>query len=309
MAPELRILMATYQGGPHLAAQLASFSAQTHAAWTLWASDDGSSDETAALLRGFAAQAAQPVRLLDGPGQGAAQNFLSLLAHPDLGPGYTALSDQDDVWLPEKLARALAWLEPHSGADAGPALYASASLLTGPTLNDPRPSPVPRRPLGFGNALLQNVLAGNTIVLNPAATALAQAALPAAQAADVPFHDWWLYQVMTGAGARILLDPAPGLYYRQHGQNVLGENRSPRARLRRGLMAVNGVYSGWLTRNLTALEAVPLTAENRTLAAGFAALRGLRGRKAVATFDRLGLYRQSQASTQAMRGLALVGRL
>ena len=107
MAPHVRILMATFQGATHLPAQLASFEAQSHADWSLWASDDGSTDATPDLLRAFAARHPGRVRLIDGPRKGSAANFLHLLGHPDLPPGLTALSDQDDVWLPHRLMRGL----------------------------------------------------------------------------------------------------------------------------------------------------------------------------------------------------------
>ena len=309
MAPQVRILMGTYNGAAWLGPQLASFADQSHGDWSLWTADDGSTDATRACLVGFAAaHPGREIRQFDGPGRGAAQNFLGLLARPGPGDGYTAFSDQDDVWMPDKLERALAALG--AGDPGRPAVYASASYLTGPELEDPRPSPPMRRPPSFGNALVQNVLAGNTIVLNPAAARIARAAAPAAQAAGVPFHDWWLYQLMTGIGARIHADPAPGLYYRQHAENLLGENRSRKARTRRSLMALNGDYAGWIDRNLAALTPeVPLTPENRARIDGFARLRRRPGPTAAAELKRLGIRRQSRSGTLAIQALAMTGRL
>ena len=49
----------------------------------------------------------------------------------------------------------------------------------------------------------------------------------------VPFHDWWLNLLVTGAGGDILYDTQPGLLYRQHAGNALGLNHGLRPFLRR----------------------------------------------------------------------------
>lgn len=110
--PHTTILMCTFQGQKYITQQLKSFSAQNHAKVGLWVSDDGSTDGTLEALRGFRSPDGHPPRILSGPQQGFAANFLSLLCAEDLPPGYVALSDQDDVWFPEKLSRALALLAP-----------------------------------------------------------------------------------------------------------------------------------------------------------------------------------------------------
>jgi len=122
--PRLTILMATFNGADHINAQLASFLTQDHTHWDLWVSDDGSTDGTLELLQAFAAENPDHnVRILNGPQRGAAANFLHLVCHPDLPAGPAALSDQDDVWYPQKLTLALAGLQ---GVD-GPAVYSAQS--------------------------------------------------------------------------------------------------------------------------------------------------------------------------------------
>lgn len=315
MARTVRILMATRNGAAHLPAQLQSFRDQHHGDWALWAGDDGSTDATPDILAGFAAREAgatgRAVRILPGPGAGSARNFLALLSHPDLDPGAgpLAFADQDDVWLPHKLARALAALD--DGDPARPAVYASRSLLTGPALENPRPSRLFAAGASFGNALVQNVLPGNTIVLNPAAAGLLARAAPAAAAAGVPFHDWWVYQVMTGAGARLVIDPEPGLYYRQHGGNLIGANRGAAGALGRAGLILGGRFSAWIDRNLAALGAVEdsLTPAARATLAGFAALRGRAGPGAVRDMARLDIRRQDAAARALLAAVAFAGRL
>ena len=101
------ILLASFNGGKFLEQQLDSFSAQTHEHWNLLVSDDGSSDNTLDILARFQAklEGRHNVSVVDGPRSGCANNFLSLLKRIPNDSSLVAMSDQDDVWLPEKLGK------------------------------------------------------------------------------------------------------------------------------------------------------------------------------------------------------------
>lgn len=298
--------MATLNGAAHLQAQLDSLAAQTHRNWTLWVSDDGSTDQTRALLAGFARS--YPVRLVEGPRAGSsAANFLHLICHPDLPTDQpVALCDQDDVWLPEKLAAGLGALR-QAGA-TGPVLYGAESHLVGPDLRPLSTSAAPGARPGFGNALVQNLFSGHTTVLNPAALRLIRAAGPQP---GLPFHDWWIYLLIAGTGGRLLLDPRPMALYRQHGGNALGARRGIMGGLSRLASLDRGEYRRWSEANRTALAGVAdlLTAEAReTLAALTAPDVPRSGLARVRLFRRLGLARSSPAGTAALLAAALLGR-
>jgi glycosyltransferase involved in cell wall biosynthesis len=99
----ISIAMCTYNGERFLAEQLESFLRQRQLPDELVVSDDGSQDGTLAILKDFAAKAPFPVRIfLNEPHLGYRQNFekVTSLCTADI----IAFSDQDDVWLPEKLA-------------------------------------------------------------------------------------------------------------------------------------------------------------------------------------------------------------
>ena len=303
------ILLASYQGARFLAEQLASIAAQDHADWSLIVSDDGSRDATRAIVAQFAASRADgQVRLIDGPGQGATRNFLSLIAAAPQA-GLTAMADQDDVWLPHKLTRAVAALDGTAADD--PALYCARTILCDDALGNRRDSRWFRRPHAFRNALVQACTPGNTIVLTPAAVARLQVAAPAAVAAGVVSHDWWAYQVITGGGGPVVWDSERVLLYRQHGGNEVGGNDTLRGRGQRIGKLLGGDYGRWLRANLTALAApeVGLTAENRDLAEGLLRALDLNGPRAAAAIRELGLYRQGAAGTAALYLAALAGRL
>ncbi|MCA8883508.1 MAG: glycosyltransferase [Rhodobacteraceae bacterium] len=302
-AAPVTILLCTHNGARFLGAQLASIAAQSLTDWALWVSDDGSTDGTWDLLEAFrAAHPARQIRLLRGAGQGAAANYLSLLCHPDLTARRIAFCDQDDVWLPQKLARACAALD---RAGPGPCAYAAASIVTDAGLNEIGRIPPAPRGGSFANALVQNILHGGTTVLSAEAHALMRRAGPV----DVGFHDWWTYLVMTGCGAALHLDPEPALHYRQHGHNQIGYNRAAGAARGRAGLIFSGAYRDWMIRNTHALlhADLPLQPAHRQTARRFLDLQGTFGPVRAAGYRKLALQRQSPTATAAMLVCAGLG--
>src|SRR5574340_353229 len=102
MKPVL-ILMATYNGGEFIEAQLASLRNQSYSGWRLWIRDDGSTDGTVETIRRCAAQD-ERVCLIepDGIRKGASGSFSSLLERFAPEADYLMFCDQDDIWLPDR---------------------------------------------------------------------------------------------------------------------------------------------------------------------------------------------------------------
>lgn len=306
-APDrITILLATCNGAAHLDAQLASYVAQQDTAWDLWISDDGSTDATLAVIDRFRQThgAAHDIRVLSGPRQGPMANFLSLLTHPDLPRGLVALSDQDDVWMPDKLSRARAALAPISGL----ALYGAQSIHTDTALREIGRSRPPPRPPSFGNALTQNIVSGHSTVLNAAALDLVRrAGVPH----GVPYHDWWLYQVISGAGGTVIIDPEPALFYRQHGANAMGAHRGLLASLTRAGQVLGRNYGHWIDMNTAALSQISdlLTPENRAMLVAFRTLPATLGPARARALARLGLHRQTPLTSAALYLAAALGRV
>ncbi len=231
--PMITILLSTYNGALFLRAQLESVRAQSYPNWTLYWRDDGSDDETVAIMRDFAAQVGE-ARCIVSPGSGrhlgASVSFLTLLAEC-VDAEAVAFADQDDVWLPEKLQRAAEHL---MAAGPGPVLYCARQILVDAALRGTRLSVAHDRTPGFPAGLTQNIANGNTLVMNAAATALvATSGWP-----EGTVHDWWSYIVVSACGGRILFDPEPQVLYRLHRDNLIGSARPLPARavaaIRRG---------------------------------------------------------------------------
>lgn len=325
-AADVLVLLCSYNGADWLAAQLDSIAAQQGCSWALWISDDGSTDASLAVIEAFRARhPGHDIRLLQGPrqelgqggsGGGAAQNFLWLLCHPDLplGPqSHVALCDQDDIWLPHKLARGLARLRAEADAAsssiAGPLIYGAQSWHIDSAGRRIGKSRRPRRPVLLQNAVVQNMVSGHSLMLNPAALALAR---QAGRPAGIAFQDWWLSFLVLACGGRAVIDTAEVLLYRQHGRNVMGAPGGMVAALLRLRLLFGGRYRRWLNANLAGLQAAamrpdpvqPSPEAARILAALLPAQSPLARLRQV---WRLRLYRQGALGTALFYAAVLLG--
>lgn len=301
------ILMAVYQGHAYLPEQLKSLAGQSHSDWVLIAGDDGSTDGSAGLLAQFAARHAPgQVRVVAGPGLGAAANFRALLDHVPPGASHVVFCDQDDVWDAGKLATGIAAL-PDGRPDDRPAIWCSRVINCDDDLQQLSLSPIPRHPPEFRHALMQNMVHGNTLMLNRAAYELVAAAN--AEAGPAVMHDWWIYQLVSGAGGLVVYDPIPSVLYRQHADNLVGANSGLRGRLGGLRRMFDGTYRRWSRTNLAALQASRhrLTPENRDLLDDFAALQGGFATR-IAAMRRGGFHRQGRVSQCALWLAVLLGR-
>ncbi|KNY11459.1 hypothetical protein AKG08_07235 [Achromobacter piechaudii] len=307
MSQHVAILLCTYQGEKYLAAQLDSFAAQTFPSWKLWVSDDGSTDATLDKLKAFAERHTPgQVTLQAGPRKGFVKNFMSLICEPTLHADYYALSDQDDIWHPDKLERALKWLR--DVPQGQPALYCTRTELIDEVGQPIGFSPLFTRPPAFANALMQNVAGGNTMVMNNAARDLL---LEAGADIDVVAHDWWIYIVVSACGGRIHYDSEPSLRYRQHGGNLIGANAGLSARLLRIKMLFEGHLKMWTNQHIQALSPLlpKLTPANLVIYNRFISARQRSLLPRVVGIKRSGVYRQTLLGNLGLLAAALTNRI
>lgn len=301
------ILMGTFQGERFLAQQLDSIQAQTYSGWTLWASDDRSSDGTLGILKSYqAAWGNDRLIIRSGPAQGFRANFLSLACDPSIEADYFAFSDQDDLWDADKLAVAIRWLDSIPGKV--PALYCARTRLID---EDNRPigfSPLFPKPFAFGNALVQSGAGGNTMVFNAAARALL---VEAGADVIVQTHDWWAYILVTGCGGEVFYDVTPKVGYRQHGENLVGSNASWLGRFQRACRILIGRFKAMNDRNIAALHRMRhrLSPESRRALDEFARARCKWLLPRVLGVRRSGVYCQTPLSNVALIAATLLKRL
>lgn len=109
--PKVDIIIPAYNAARYLAAALASVEAQTFADWRIMLIDDGSTDNTAEVAAPFMERQGQRFKYIKQENQGlpAARNA----AIRNSSSEYMALLDSDDIWLPDRLAESLRYLESH----------------------------------------------------------------------------------------------------------------------------------------------------------------------------------------------------
>lgn len=303
MPVPISILLSTFNGAAYLPAQLASFEAQTRTDWRLIWRDDGSDDGSVALLDAFAARNPGRVERAGGAAHvGVTASYMLLLRHAmEAGGAVVALADQDDSWLPEKLARGLRLL----GPEPEPALYCSRQLLVDQGLRRLSESEPIRLIPGIGAALTQNIATGCTVMLNPEAASLVARSTPPPPS----LHDWWSYLIVAGAGGRIIVDQRVTVMYRQHGRNAVGAPRSKRHRAIAALRRGPGAFMTVLRAQVAALQAQSalLAPESRGLVDAVAAALASGIMARIRVLRRFRLERQTPAETWLFRCWFLIG--
>ena len=301
--PHVTILLASYNGEKFIEEQLQSILEQDHKDWSLIVSDDGSTDCTTTIVKRIIDDnPTKDIQLVAGPRRGSNVNFQSLLQYVLSHSDFVAFADQDDVWFPFKIARAVAKLS----AKQGPALYGSASIVVDHSLrrgkHPTRRTYVP----SFQNALVQNIYAGNSCVLNKSGFELVKQM----RTCGVMF-DWFLYQLLAGAGGELIYDTEPSLIYRQHGRNQIGANQGWAARFNRFKKMQAGKYRLWNLKNVKVLldHGDLLTLENKKRLFGFRLLQRVTGIHGLLQLKRLKLFRQTPLGQLGLYYAAIFGKI
>ncbi|MCO5159996.1 MAG: glycosyltransferase family 2 protein [Mesorhizobium sp.] len=305
--PRVAILACVYNGERFLAEQFASLERQTVPDIDLWISDDGSTDASLDLLATIGAGWRKGAfTLLRGSGKGFAENFRSLMVNDDIAADYYAFCDQDDIWAPDKLEAAIAWLA-QQPADR-PALYGGRTRTVDIAGRPVGFSPLFAEPPSFRNAIVQSIAGGNTMVMNRAARELMA---EASRRSGFVSHDWWCYMMVTGAGGAFRYSPEPRVDYRQHVGNLVGSNDGVRARLGRSGFLLGGGFARWTDRNLAGLQACRdlLSEDAREVLDRFVALRKMWLPWRLFELWRSGIHRQTRKGQASLYIASAINRL
>lgn len=224
-SPSVTVVLSAYNGARHIAEQIASIRGQSFREWNLIVRDDGSSDETVAIVERLAAEDPRITLIDDSRANlGPAASFGILLERAYAnGAQVVFLSDQDDVWLPQKMEEQLTLLDAEAaraGAD-GPMLVHSDLKVVDETLQLIHPSFSEFQRISYNAAdplrtlLIHNAVVGCSAAVN---RPLLEFALPIPAGSP---QDWWL-AICAAATGRILRAGTAAVLYRQHGTNVVG---------------------------------------------------------------------------------------
>jgi hypothetical protein len=154
---------------------------------------------------------------------------------------------------------------------------------------------------------VQSIAGGNTMVFNQAAKTLIEQAGPL----EVPSHDWWIYQLVTGVEGVVFYDPVPQVLYRQHEFALVGGNNSFPAKMERVWMLLQGRFQNWNTQNISALKQVNhlLVKNHQEILRMFESLRGARLKDRFRLMEVCGLYRQTRRGTFSLFLAALIKKI
>jgi glycosyltransferase involved in cell wall biosynthesis len=204
---KISIAMTTFNGAAHLAAQLESFLAQTRLPDELVMCDDGSTDDTLAIAEDYARKAPFTVRIVRNPTNlGFTRNFEQALS---LCTGdIIFLSDQDDVWFPEKIAFISKSFEEHPGVQ----LVVHDGNLVDDKLQSHGATKLGQVVQGFGSS--DSLVMGALTALR---RDLVRYSLPLP--VGMKGHDIWLHDVAGLLGVRLVL-AEPLQLIRRHGSNT-----------------------------------------------------------------------------------------
>jgi glycosyltransferase involved in cell wall biosynthesis len=299
--PLVEVLMSTYDGAPYVREQVESVLRQTEASLRLLVRDDGSADDTVALIR----EVDDPrIVVREGENTGLPAAFFRLLDESSDDVEFWSLCDQDDVWEPDKIARAVEALRPLGD---GPALYCARVLVVDEDLGPLYPHELPRRGPSFANALVQNIALGCTVVLNRPARELLRGRWPR----ECVMHDAWMYLVIAGTGT-VVYDESLVVRYRQHGRNSVGMGRGPfsrfAGRVRRQLSPGGPRKHSRQDRELLRLFADDLKPEALGQLQGLLDVASSPVRRVVYAL-RGPVHRQTRGSDLVLKALQIAGRL
>lgn len=253
------VLLASHNGSKWIGDQIETILGQVEIDIKIFVSDDMSCDDTLSILeQQFASDSRVSVmkRIAGGFGSPAANFFRLLIDAPIDRFDYVFLSDQDDLWMPEKVISAVTAMQ-LEGADC----YASDLVCV---YADGKKKPLKKcYPQTRNDYLFQGASAGCTYGLSMRAVALCRESvekISSSRRADIS-HDWAIYAFTRSRGLSWVLDSRAFIDYRQHDSNAYGA-LGPRSYYKRWRL----LRDGWYRQNiLTLASACSLTSEQQRI--------------------------------------------
>lgn len=236
------ILLAAHNGKSWLAEQVDSILGQQSVELSLLIGDDCSTDGAVEDIQRRSPDSRLRTLRFDTPSGGAGQSFLRLLSHADfLDFDFVAFSDQDDVWNPDKLLRAITALTTNQATG-----YSSAVLAVWPNGRERVLIQNPdQTDLDF---LFEGAGQGCSFVLRADFVREVQKFVRENNRilSNIHYHDWFVYAASRAWNKRWVFDPIPSMHYRQHGGNDTGARHALAGVLKR----VELIRSGWYARQV-----------------------------------------------------------
>lgn len=218
--PKVQIFLSTYNGEKYISEQIESLLEQKEVRVSILVRDDGSSDKTIQILNRY--QQLGKIVYYQGKNLGYSKSFLNLVGQ-NVKADYYAFCDQDDVWLPNKLAMAIKWLDTISRdfINQKPVLYTSALQRVDENLNKMDLQEFSHLRLTLGAEFTRHRLAGCSFVFNESLRSLLK---QSSHIDDLTCsHDKLATILCIACGGKILFDHNSYILFRRHGSNASGD--------------------------------------------------------------------------------------
>lgn len=210
------MLMSTYNGESFLEDQIKSILNQKLVNVDLLIRDDGSTDSTRKILAIYE-KSFENIKVVYGENIGVKHSFLELVKLADEDKMY-AFSDQDDIWLPNKLHRAITFFQKQSK----PQLYMSKTTLVNHNLEYIGKDTYLSRPQKLEELVVKNNGIGCTMVFNANLRNKILLVDRRKLSKSLLLHDYWIYLICVIFDGLIYYDTQSFILYRQHENNVIG---------------------------------------------------------------------------------------
>ena len=235
--PTVVVVMSTYNGERYLATQIDSLLAQKDVNVEIFIRDDGSKDKTREIIQDYANRY-KNIHADFGTNMGWIRSFIyALQTAPDFD--YYAFCDQDDFWLEEKLStsvKAIQREEKEYGRDI-PVICQTNAFITDENLNILNQTHTEGRLATVYSFALREIGRGCCMVLNAKVRDLSRH-MNDSELFYHKAHDVALAEMTIAVGGRFVIEPAPLMKYRQHGNNSLGAPSSLLKRIKYELTAL-----------------------------------------------------------------------
>lgn len=261
LQPRVAVVLAHFNGSRWIEDQLQSIEDQDYPNIDVFIFDDASQRAEKEFLASIVDRYKRIKSVVYRPSNlGFQMNFLEGLKEVKDEYDYYAFSDQDDIWYPNKISRAIEIL---SANNSDHKLYGSRTeIWCDKKKKSVGFSPLMKRPPSFGNALVQSIFGGNTTVFTSSSRSILVLVV------NKPVsHDWLLYQLVEGIGGYVFYDPNASMLYRQHSKNTSGTNSTVIAKLDRFVRFVRGDFREYVNNQIGILLSLQhmLTKGNKEL--------------------------------------------
>ncbi|MBQ6265652.1 MAG: glycosyltransferase [Clostridia bacterium] len=211
---KISVALAAYKGEKFIGEQIKSILAQLPPDGEIIVSDDLPGGETKQAVSD-ASGGDSRVKYIEGPGKGVCANFENAIRA--CSGDVIFLSDQDDVWLPQKINSVMKEFE--NGAD----VVLHDAYVTDAQLEIKEESffAVHSSKSGFAANLVKNSFVGCCMALTKE---VADMCLPFP--AGLPMHDWWIALLALKRHKKVVLLPERLIYWRRHENTVTGKKNS-----------------------------------------------------------------------------------